>query len=71
MLLEIALTESHLASVLLDAIQERDREVPGTSETVEKKKTGDSVSGRMRTGLGQQHQGAGKSYATVLLTYCI
>lgn len=70
MLLEIALTESHLASVLLDAIQERDREVPGTSETVEKK-TGDSVSGRMRTGLGQQHQGAGKSYATVLLTYCI
>lgn len=36
-----------------------------------RKETGDSVSGRMRRGLGQQHQGAGKSYATVLLTYCI
>lgn len=36
-----------------------------------RKETGNSVSGRMRRGLYQRHQGAEESYATVLLTYWI
>jgi hypothetical protein len=41
--LKITLAKSKLAWVLLDAMQEKDREVPGTLETNEKRNSQPSV----------------------------